>query len=204
MIRDHRVDPCHRRACRHIIVLRHPFRPTVLRPRWPVTEAIRSTITRRPAWTSTAHTERPVPAATVRPVQPKVATVPTVTARVRTAARQWPRRATRPERSMTPVITITALERTTAGIKPDTHRTTANRTAPPLITVPSQRKPIPVSSTMTDQAATLVTTRKPTRKATQRPISTLMVVIIRRTKTKTQREIEKNQAKIANKVCESV
>lgn len=186
MIRDHQVVPCHRRACRHIIVLRRPFRRTVHRPRWLATEAIRSTITRRPAWTSTAPMERPVPVATVRPVHPKVATARTGTARVRTEARRWPRRVTRPERNMTPVTTITALALTTAGIRQDTRRTTVNRMVLPLITVPSRLKPIPVSSTMTDQEATLVTTRKPTRKATQRPISTLMVVIIRRTKTKTQ------------------
>lgn len=186
MIRDHQVVLCHRRACRPITAHRHPFHRTVHRPRWLGTVAIQNTIIHRPVWTSTAHMERPVPVATVRPVHPRAATAPTGTGRVRTEARRWPRRATRPVRNMTPVTTITVLELTTVGIRPGTHRTTVNRMVPPRTTVPFLRKPIPVSSTMTDQEATQVTTRKPTRKATQRPISTLMVVIIRRTKTKTQ------------------
>lgn len=182
-IRDHQADRCRRRACHHTSI-RPQFRRTAHRPPWPATEAIRSTPTHQPAWISMA---RPVPVATVRPVQPKVATVPTGTVRARMEARQWLRRLTRPERNTTAASTITArLERMTAGISPVIRRTTVNRTAPRLTTVPFRQKPIPASRTMTDQEAMLVMTRKPTRKATQRPISTLMVVIIRRTRTKRQ------------------
>lgn len=48
-------------------------------------------------------------------------------------------------------------EHTTAGIRPDTRKITVNRMAPPRITAPCRRRPIPARRTMTDQRDTPAT-----------------------------------------------
>lgn len=178
------------------------FHRTVHLLRRPATEAIRSIITRQLVWTSMARMVRPLPAHTAQPALLRAPTVPMGTVRVRTVPRQCLQRGMPPGRNTTPVSTITAPDRTTVGIRPGTHKTTANRmVAPLLITVPFRQIPTPASSTMIDRRVTQAMTRKPTRKATQRPISTLMVVIIRKSKeSKTQ--IKRDRGMISRTIWE--
>uniref|UniRef100_A0A8D8BDU8 (northern house mosquito) hypothetical protein n=1 Tax=Culex pipiens TaxID=7175 RepID=A0A8D8BDU8_CULPI len=161
-------------------------------PRWPPTEATRNIVIRRPAWTSTDRTERPQPVVATEPalVRLREVTAPTGTAKAGTAVPPSRPQVTPPERSTMPVTTTTVPERTTPGIRPDTRKTTASRTARPPSTVQSQRKPTPASS-MTNGRRIPATTRKPTRRAMQRPISTLMVVITKaREKENSRKQIQ--------------
>lgn len=177
---DRQADPCPRRACRHITVLRRRCLRTMLLRRCPRTADTRNIAIHLPAWTSTDRTERPQLAAATEPepVPLREDTAPTDTAKVATAAPQSRPQATPPEPSTTLVTTTTVPERTTHGIRPDTRKTTASLTARRPTTAPSRPRPTPASS-MTTGRRIPATTRKPTRRAMQRPISTLMVVITR-------------------------
>lgn len=146
--RVRRAERCHRRACRHITVLRLRCPRTMHHPRWPPTEATRNIVILRPAWTSTDRTERPQPVVAMEPepVHLREVTAPTGTAKAGTVVPPSRPQVTPPERSTMPVTTTTVPERTTPGIRPDTRKTTASLTARPPSTVQSQRKPTPASS----------------------------------------------------------
>lgn len=148
---DRRAEPCRRRACRHITVLRLRCPRTTHLRRCPRTADTRNTVIHLPAWTSTDRTERQQPVAATEqvPVHLRADTAPTGTAKVVTAAPQSRPQATPLEPSTTPVITTTVPELTTHGIRPDTRKTTASRTAQPPTTAPSLPRPTPASSMTT-------------------------------------------------------
>lgn len=148
---DRRAEPCHRKACRHITVLRLRCPRTTHLRRCPRTADTQNTVIHLPAWTSTDRTERPQLVAATEPVPVPLRedTEPTGTAKVVTAAPQFRPQDTPLEPSTTLVTTTTVPELTTHGIRLDTRKTTASRTAQPPTTAPSRPRPTPASSMTT-------------------------------------------------------
>lgn len=209
---DRQAERCHRRACHHITVLRLRCPRTIHHQRWPHTVATQNIAILPQAWTNTDRTEQPRLEAAMEPVpvRPKEDTAQTGTAKVATEVPLPRPQVTPPEPSTMPVTTTTVLERTTPGIKPDTRKTTASLTVRLRTTVQFPPKPTPVNSMTTGQR-TPVTTRKPTRRAMQRPISTLMVVITKAGKRANERDkqkqitmIERQRQTKRAKVCDCV
>lgn len=145
------AERCHRRACHHITVLRLRCPRTTHPRRWHPTVATRNIVIRLPAWTSTDRTELPqlVVVTEPVPVRPKEVTAPTGTAKAATAVPLFRPQVTPPEPSTTPVTTTTVPERTTPGIRQDTRKTTASRTARQPITVQFLPRPTPANSMTT-------------------------------------------------------
>lgn len=141
-------------------------------------EVTKNTAISLPVWISTERMEPPAPVVMVLQEHHREVILLMVMVKARMAVQLYNPPGMPPEQNMTQAITITVLERMTLGIKPVTRRITANRTVPQPITVQFPQKLIPLSNTMIEQAMPVMT-RKPIRKATQRPISTLMVVITR-------------------------